>query len=170
MRSSRWYTACTSRKTNSHSASYAAHARNGLKFRKPGWRVFRLRTRRPELEPCLEIQLHTKLQDARIPNRGDRAKIARREAVAYVVELGMVEGIECFHTELETATPLFIKQEALEERDVPVVPARLAYLPGREGAPFSDRRRGKCRRAEPLANGLWIAEASAEVWPVCCIR
>src|SRR5260370_24346066 len=97
-----------------------------------------------------EHQLHTHLEDPRVPNRGDLTEVARRGSAADVVELGVVERVKALYAELQTASALFAEYEALEERDVPVIAARLAYLAGRERTPRPDRRCGKRARVRPL--------------------
>ncbi len=71
----------------------------------------------------LEVDLPSELKDSRVEGRSDLAEIAGTEPVTDLVKLGVIPGVETFHTEFQPAATSFAQHEALEQREVPVVAA-----------------------------------------------
>ena len=81
----------------------------------------------------LENQLCSGLENARIEGTLILTEVAcalvHADAAAMVVtwELRVVPGVEALRTELEATPAILADDEALEEREIPVVPARTAH-------------------------------------------
>ena len=69
-----------------------------------------------------EVNLGAKLQDARIVCGGNSAKIAGINAAAGILELSVIEDIECFEAKLQQLR--FDEVGVLYQCHVPVVQAR----------------------------------------------
>src|SRR5277367_4430564 len=75
----------------------------------------------------LEVQLQSKLNDARIVGTGHLAKVTGPEVSANAAvegvadELGMVPDVEELGAELEITAARFAEHEVLEEGNIPVV-------------------------------------------------
>src|SRR6266540_6898523 len=76
------------------------------------------------------------------------ARVKTRDSV-YAQPLGMVEGVVYLPTELQ-APRLALKRDILEEREVPVVRARIAEDVFRRVPEIASRRARKRRRIDPL--------------------
>lgn len=72
-------------------------------------------------EERLEVQFSPKLKHSRIKGAGHLPEVAGTKRIADLIELSMVPGIEAFRTKFEPAASSFIQNEALEERQIPVV-------------------------------------------------
>src|SRR5581483_8212311 len=82
----------------------------------------------------------------------------------------MVQPVERICTELEVAAAAFTEHEALEERHVPVEPARSAQRVVPEVAPGSLSRSREGTGAEPLSNGVRISNCRHQVGTVGAVR
>src|SRR5204862_3873507 len=117
-----------------------------------------------------EVQLQPKLNFARVVSRGDRTDVTVGEGVADVIELRVVEGVEELRTEFEFAATTLAEHKGLEQREVPVLPARTTNAVERQVAKGSSHCWGECRLVEPTLNGLRVADAAVDVGPVIGIR
>src|SRR5450631_2129394 len=117
-----------------------------------------------------EVKLRPQLEDSWIEGGSDLAVVARAEAVADLVELGVVPRIEAFRAEFEPAAPSFIEYETLEQREVPVVAAGAAQGIVSGVAEGADRRVRKRRRIKPLVNLVRIGNGADLIRTVCGIR
>src|SRR4051794_2292772 len=97
--------------------------------------------------------LHSQLNFSRIVGSSDWAKVAGGEGIAHVLELGVVKGVETLCAQFQTAAAL-IKGKALEQSDVPILPARSVYRIARHIAKRSGARNCKRSWIEPSGNGM----------------
>src|SRR5579871_3835339 len=72
----------------------------------------------------LEVDFSSKLEDTRVEGRSNLSKVGGTQAVADLIEFGVVPGVEGFDAEFEAAAAGLAEHKALEEREVPVVAAR----------------------------------------------
>ena len=78
----------------------------------------------------------------------------------------MVEGVEEIRTEFEFAATRLAKQEALEQREIPVLIAGTAQEVERRVAPIPGYCWRERRGIEPTGNRFGIADAATHVGPV----
>src|ERR1700761_115334 len=74
----------------------------------------------------LEVNFSSKLEDTRVEGRSNLSKVVGTQAVADLIEFGVVPGVKGYDADLEAAAASLAEHEALEERDVPVVATRAA--------------------------------------------
>lgn len=100
---------------------------------------------RGALRGVLEDRLQTELEYSRVEGCGDVAEVALRTvegdaADITALELGVVEDVEALRAQFQLGASSFAQEEALVERQVPVVaPGSLQRVKG-EVAPLSDGR------------------------------
>src|SRR5712671_966035 len=98
----------------------------------------------------LEVGLQCELQNAWVEGRGVPAKVAGPEIAAHLVELGVIPRVESLDAEFHSAATSFAEDEALEQRQVPVVAAGTAHRVVAEVAKGTHRRSCKGGRIEVL--------------------
>src|SRR5580704_14174260 len=108
----------------------------------------------------LEVNLSSKLEDTRVEGRSNLSKVGGTQAVADLIEFGMVPSVEGFDAELEAAAAGLAEHKALEEREVPVVATRAAQRVVCSIAPRAHCWVGEGRLAEPLAGCVRVADGS----------
>src|SRR3954464_448089 len=113
-----------------------------------------------------EVQLQPKLNFARVVSRGDRTEVTVGKGIADVIELRVVEGIEELRTEFELAATTLAEHKGLEQREVPVLPARTTNAVERQVAKGSSHCWGECKLVEPTLHRLRVADAAVDVGPV----
>src|SRR5579863_3928236 len=124
---------------------------------------------------ALEDQLRSELEHSRIIRGSNRAKVAGPESCADAAllfvpdELSMVPDVKALGAELETAAPRFADEEALEQRQVPVVATRTTDCVMTKITPGSERRSRKYRRVKPFVNFFRIGDRPVNIWPVGAI-
>ena len=74
----------------------------------------------------LEVELRAELKDSRVEGRSDLAEVAGAATIADLVELRVIPGVERLHAEFQPAASGLAQDEALEQRQVPVVASRAA--------------------------------------------
>src|SRR5262249_25202995 len=118
------------------------------------------------------IELEGELEASRIVSCGHRAEvvvddpsITEAGKVAHVVELRVIPSVETLSAKLKAHSAI-VQVKVLEQRQVPVVPARASegVIPQISELPRCGR--SETSRAEPLICGLWITASSAEVGSV----
>ena len=63
----------------------------------------------------LEVNFSSKLEDTRVEGRSNLSEVARTQAVADLIEFGVVPGVKGFDAELKAAATSLAEHEALEE-------------------------------------------------------
>ena len=120
----------------------------------------------------LKDQLCSQLEHTRIVGTCNSAKVACAEVRTYPAiytgrsKLGVVPSVEALGAELKAAAASFTDEEALEQREIPVITAWSTECVMSQSAPSPIGR--ECERCwvEPLVDRLGIGNISIPVWPI----
>src|ERR1700761_3350974 len=118
----------------------------------------------------LEVNFSSKLEDTRVEGRSNLSKVGGTQAVADLIEFGMVPGVKGFDAKLEAAATSLAEHEALEQREVPVIAARTAQRVVCGVAPCAPGWICEGCRAEPLAGGVRVADCGNLIRTVGRVR
>jgi len=120
----------------------------------------------------LKDQLCSQLEHTRIVGSCNSTKVACAQVRTYAAiytgrsKLGVVPSIEALGPELKAAAASFTDEEALEQREIPVITARSTECVMSQSAPSPVGRECERRWVEPLVDRLGIGNISIPVWPI----
>jgi hypothetical protein len=98
----------------------------------------------------LEVRLQRELHNPRVEGRGVLAEVTRAKVAADLVELGVIPRIESLDAEFQSAATSLAEDEALEQREVPVVATGPTHRVVAQIAKRTQRRKRKGRGIEVL--------------------